>query len=436
MEAFPLFALDSQESVRSFDADGRLHVAKTHISKAAINPYYGREISSDASLGLKPDTVYRMFRPPDELEKAASTFQRLPILSKHVPISSDALPKELIVGALGSDAAFNSPYLDSSISIWTDPAIAGIESGQYKELSSAYRYTPIMTPGSWEGKAYDGIMTDIQGNHLALVDRGRAGSDVVVADRAIEQKNQQRDYTMLMTKKGAVMNAALRGISTVLANDAALGAITANAGGKGWNKGTAKKAIFALDAEVDADMLDKILDIAGGDKDDTDSDTPPVAEDEPPPQAEEEKPLGKRERAAALLKGKVPDEVYSEVMKLLEDEDKPTPEKPAMDRFSMDRAIRSAIESHKAEINLANEVAREVRGTLGDVDISMKADETLTMALNHLGVDHAGVIGVPALRAIYKVAISNKDSSSYIPKGNPAELTKRFPGLSHIGRRG
>ena len=74
-------------SARRIDADGRLHVDRSHISKATVNPYYGKEIPGYEALGLQPDTVYRLFRDPVELERGAATFARLPILSKHVPVT-------------------------------------------------------------------------------------------------------------------------------------------------------------------------------------------------------------------------------------------------------------------------------------------------------------------------------------------------------------
>ena len=67
-------------SARRIDADGRLHVDRSHISKATVNPYYGKEIPGYEALGLVPDTVYRLFRDPVELERGAATFARLPIL--------------------------------------------------------------------------------------------------------------------------------------------------------------------------------------------------------------------------------------------------------------------------------------------------------------------------------------------------------------------
>jgi hypothetical protein len=41
-----------------------------------------------------------------------------------------------------------------------------------------------MAPGTFEGQRYDGRMTEINGNHVAIVAEGRCGSDVVVADQA------------------------------------------------------------------------------------------------------------------------------------------------------------------------------------------------------------------------------------------------------------
>ena len=86
----PTMKLAFDRSARRIDADGRLHVDRSHISKATVNPYYGREIPGYEALGLEPDKVYRLFRDPVELERGAATFARLPILSEHVPVTVDA----------------------------------------------------------------------------------------------------------------------------------------------------------------------------------------------------------------------------------------------------------------------------------------------------------------------------------------------------------
>lgn len=169
-------------SVREFDADGRLHVAVTHISKATVNPYLGHEIPGWEMLGLDPNKIYWLLRDPEELRKAAPTFNGIPVLNQHMPVTAEEHPKEFVIGSTGNDAEFDGTYLNNSLSIWPMEDITGIESEQKKELSSAYRYAPIMEPGIFQGKRFDGRMTQIVGNHVAVVKEGRAGPDVIVGD--------------------------------------------------------------------------------------------------------------------------------------------------------------------------------------------------------------------------------------------------------------
>lgn len=189
----PAAALAFDRSARTVDQDGRLHVRRTHISKANVRPYYGREIPGCAELGLDADRVYKLLLDPRELEQGARTFERLPILSQHVPVTVDNPRPDLVVGAIGSDVAFAAPYLDADLCVWDSAAIAGIDTRDVVELSIAYRYVPVMEPGEFEGEAYDGRMTQIRGNHLALVEVGRAGPDVVVADAAWNENDHPRD---------------------------------------------------------------------------------------------------------------------------------------------------------------------------------------------------------------------------------------------------
>ena len=181
------FAFD-KGSVRSTDRDGRLHVEVTNISKAAVNPYLGREIPDSDALGLDAGKVYQLLRDPKELEKASGTFNSLPLLSRHQPVSAEDYAPELVVGATGTDAVFEAPYLKNSIVVWSQEAIDGIESGEAKELSCAYRYRADMTPGTYQGEPYDGRMVDLVGNHVALVSAGRCGPDVIVGDSLAEHQ--------------------------------------------------------------------------------------------------------------------------------------------------------------------------------------------------------------------------------------------------------
>lgn len=199
------FTVAMDKSARSYDADGRLHVEKSNISKANICEYRGDEIPDFEQLGLDPKKMYRLLRDPNEIERATKTFNNLPILSKHVPVSADDHPHELVIGATGSEAKFDHPYLTNSLVFWPRKSIDKIEDEDEKELSSAYRYRADMTQGNHEGEPYDGVMRDIIGNHVALVKKGRAGPDVVVGDAHPTEEKEMRLFPGALILKSALV---------------------------------------------------------------------------------------------------------------------------------------------------------------------------------------------------------------------------------------
>ena len=198
-------ALD-RDSVRSIDKDGRMHVAVTNLSKATVNPYKGSEIPGYEELGLEPNKIYQMLRDPEELRKAAPTFNGVQLLRKHIPLSADDPQQWDVVGTTGTHAIYEDPYLKNSLHVWTQDAIDDIDSEDKRELSCGYHYRPEMTPGNFDGMHYDGVMRDIVGNHVALVKDGRAGPDVVVGD---SKENLPMKSTRLAAMTLAITGAAI-----------------------------------------------------------------------------------------------------------------------------------------------------------------------------------------------------------------------------------
>lgn len=189
--------LDAKPSMRTKDDNGFLHVALTPISKATVNPYLGSEIPFSDEHGFDPEKIYYALRPADELEKAANTFNGLPLLLEHHEINAEKPAKEWVVGSVGTDAVFEAPYLKNSMTVTDAQAIQYIEDGQAAEISCCYSYDPDFTSGEFtevDGSKvhYDLIMRNIKGNHVALVPEGRAGHDVKVADsmNAVKYSNE------------------------------------------------------------------------------------------------------------------------------------------------------------------------------------------------------------------------------------------------------
>lgn len=173
---------DGEASTRRKDANGFLHVGLSPITKEQVVGYFGVEIPGWKELGLEPTKKYRGYRPADEIRKGAETFNGLPLLFDHHPESAEKPQKEHRVGSVGTDAEWKDPYLLNTMTITDKAAIDAVENGDYRQISCAYRYVPDFSPGVFSGDPYDFVMRDIQGNHVALVQKGRAGPDVIVAD--------------------------------------------------------------------------------------------------------------------------------------------------------------------------------------------------------------------------------------------------------------
>lgn len=375
-------------SVRSYDQDGRLRVRVSPITKATVNPYYGREIPNSEGLGLVQDKIYYLLRDPVELERAATTFNNLPLLIKHQPISADDHPKELVVGTTGSNAEWSDPYVNVDLTIWDAAAIAGIESKEQTELSSAYRYEADMTSGEYQGMRYDGVMRNIRGNHVALVDVGRAGHDVVVQDQNpfIEGTSMSKEQKLAQAKAKAK-----QALQAKLATDAKpeeLDAILAQ---------------LAQDAAEAAESEPKKAE----DEDDEDKKKP--AEDEDDSDDED----GKKKPAE--------DE---------DDEEKPT--KAAMDaaiKVAEDRATLNATK----RIEALFQAREDVKPLVGKVALD-SAEAVYKFALDQKGVETKGVHS-----SAYGSMVQMLLKQGEVPKSKPAmdasiikDAQTKFPNLSRI----
>lgn len=435
--AIERIALD-QASVRSYDPDGRLHVQVANLSKAAVNPYYGREIPGAQEMGLDPNRPYRMLRHPDELAKAVPSFNALPLLRAHVPVSADKPRPDMVVGAIGTNADWAAPFLRNGLVVWDASAIARVDNGKQKELSCAYRYRADMTPGEWEGQAYDGVMRDIVGNHVALVEEGRAGPECVVGD----SNPRKETFRMKANTRPSLSPVAARAhgalisyLGPKLAQDANvdLRPMLAGVTGKTWK--AAKPALvgalaiatrgkLAQDADIAdvVDLLDKLDDEAvegdpaPAEDDDTDSDPDagdPTAEDDGDP----------TESIIGLLKGKLSDEDLAKVVAILKgmsagaaatDKDETTPGAEPVTKAAMDAAVaKAARAAEAATMARLSEIRRaedECRPFIGTIRVAMDSAASIyAMALKAQGID---LQGIPETAYRHMVSVLPKPGAS------------------------
>ena len=182
-------AFDSAVTFRWHDEDGRMHVDRSNLTRVQVAPYYGREIPDSERLGLDPEKIYYGYRPAEELSdpETVRSVIGIPIQLNHHLDYPNAPAKDTRVGSTGDSAKFDGTYLSNSLHIQDADACARIRDGSMRQLSLAYHYKPEMRSGEWNGQTYDFIMRRIRGQHLALVEEGRAGSSCIVEDHALEQ---------------------------------------------------------------------------------------------------------------------------------------------------------------------------------------------------------------------------------------------------------
>ena len=190
---------DTKNSNREKDANGFLHVKHCHCTKVQIAQYLGSEISSD----LIPDKVYNVFRPEEELKKA-ETIQSLngvPLQLEHHDDTAERPAQYTRIGATGTDAVFEFPYLSNSLHFFNQKAIDLIESGEKCELSIGYDCEIHKENGEYMGQPYDFVQRNIKIQHVALVECGRAGADVKVSDSKEIILNSEKTEVKQMDKE-------------------------------------------------------------------------------------------------------------------------------------------------------------------------------------------------------------------------------------------
>lgn len=398
-----VLAFDAQ-SQREYTQDGQLRIKMTPISKANVCTYYGREIPDGPALGLDPHKGYRLYRDPEELRKGASTFDGVQLLSKHVPVCAADHRPDLVVGAVGSGVAFDGAYLKAPLSVWANDAIIGIESSSKRELSSAYRYRADMTPGTTpDGEAYDGVMRDIVGNHVALVTQGRAGPDVMAADA-----HPTEYIPMKRTPKMVAMRAALAGFaSATMAADAAPLDIDKLTQGERTAEQIAQDAA-AHDANIDAEKLTGVLKAA--------EESASQDFDEPKPEpAQPQTPTTQIDQMQITT----PDPVAQDQHPF------------AMDEATFNKKLQMAQDAAVARVRAEENARNEVRPIVGEVAAMDSAEAVYKFALDSAGIPTEGVhaSAFPAMVAMLKqqkTAIAQDAAPRAVSQSEQAELAALF----------
>ncbi len=127
-----------------------------------------------------PDgTLRRELRHPDDVfeRESLDSLKMIPITNEHPPakLVTAENAKELSVGQTGENVFPNGQNLLTSLTITASDGVKAVRELGKKELSLGYTLDLEKEDGEYNGQRYDHRQRNIRYNHLAIVDRARAG---------------------------------------------------------------------------------------------------------------------------------------------------------------------------------------------------------------------------------------------------------------------
>lgn len=168
---------------KSRTKDGYL-VTEARFARSGIYEYAGRDLG-------KPDKdVIRVFRPDEEVfsQDAMASFAHKPITNDHPSEMVDAANwKREAVGFTDGRVARDGDFVVIPMMVTDGKAVKEVDDGK-QELSAGYSCDIDFSSGETDsGEQYDAVMRNIRGNHIAIVDKGRAGSECRIGDSFVQE---------------------------------------------------------------------------------------------------------------------------------------------------------------------------------------------------------------------------------------------------------
>lgn len=200
------------KTVARFDK-GELHIAERTPQGFLRVPVYATR-AGVFTYKTGDGKIIREFRPPEEVFKTDSlaTLAGAPVTLRHPP--EMITPQNVSIYQKGyalESIKQDGDKVSGTIIISHADAIGAVESEGLREVSCGYLADLVEEPGSYEGQSYDFVQRNIKYNHIAIVDKGRAGPDVRIrldsADAVMEVETIQPIKT---TKKEEISMGKVR----------------------------------------------------------------------------------------------------------------------------------------------------------------------------------------------------------------------------------
>lgn len=197
--------------------------AFARTARTGTQQYLGSEVG-------RPDlAVVSVYRDEAEVfsKRSLQTFSKIPVTNDHPGKSVTAENwKDVAVGTTGDDVLRDGEYLKIGLKITDASAVKAVTDGK-RELSVGYSCVLVWEDGiAPDGTPYQAKQTEITADHVAIVQRGRAGTKARIGDAwgvaPITDHNPQKEKVMTLktvtvdgipvevTDQGAIVIATLQ----------------------------------------------------------------------------------------------------------------------------------------------------------------------------------------------------------------------------------
>ncbi|MDR0571551.1 MAG: DUF2213 domain-containing protein [Rickettsiales bacterium] len=404
--------INNEESKRTIDENGFLYVKDCPILRDGIMEYYGGEIGEKTEDGvpLDPKKIYRVNISSEELKKSLEKWKLKPIVNEHKWLGKEGEgnAKDYQEGSVGEELYIKTlddgrNYMLANLNFTNLDTVKEIQSGEKEELSTSYTF--LLKKAN--NDKYDLEAYDLSPNHLALVDKGRAGKMVRVANSAEDRMNTIKELYAL----GETSDAFIKKDAKNMADKIKLFVNNKEIDEKSFEKDDKKAEVMNEDEKTSVieflkNLLTKLED-GKHSADNSDSEGKKEKEKEEKKKSDNEDDKKdveeKKEKAKEDEKSKAEnyDAIYTKAY----------------------NSIKSKIEEENKEILRVYNSVKEFTGDFNFFGMSKK--DILVKALNHQGIDINGKESEGEMEAMLKVCgiKSRVDNSFDYSSGNGKEET-------------
>jgi hypothetical protein len=174
---------------RQRDTNGFL-ISRARIFQPGVVTY----LRGEFGLPGDPNEPIRVARLPEDVlhPEAVKSFEGLDVLVGHAMQGRDRKSRARADGNVSGAIDTSDGTMVTDLMIKSEDGEKALSEG-VEQISPSFLFLPVKESGEFEGEPYEYKQTEIRGNHIAVVPRGRSGPEVRVFDQHPQTMEDKMD---------------------------------------------------------------------------------------------------------------------------------------------------------------------------------------------------------------------------------------------------